>query len=91
LLDGKAYYRDLFIDKTIDNPDQRIQQDIDIFTANAGGTPNVGYTWLTTTNLSIPITWTTNLQSTLDGSGAFSNSIPISTTTPARFFRLRMP
>ena len=40
-LDGKAYYRDLFIDKTIDNPDQRIQQDIDIFTANAGGTPNV--------------------------------------------------
>ncbi len=40
-LDGKAYYRDLFIDKTIDNPDQRIQQDIDIFTANAGGTPNI--------------------------------------------------
>jgi putative ATP-binding cassette transporter len=39
-LDGKAYYRDLFIDKTIDNPDQRIQQDIDIFTTNAGGTPN---------------------------------------------------
>ena len=39
-LDGKAYYRDLFIDNTIDNPDQRIQQDIDIFTANAGGTPN---------------------------------------------------
>ncbi len=40
-LDGKAYYRDLFIDNTIDNPDQRIQQDIDIFTTNAGGTPNV--------------------------------------------------
>ncbi|MCV7377334.1 multidrug ABC transporter ATP-binding protein [Mycobacterium alsense] len=40
-LDGRAYYRDLFIDKTIDNPDQRIQQDIDIFTANAGGTPNI--------------------------------------------------
>ncbi|WP_025737083.1 ABC transporter ATP-binding protein/permease [Mycobacterium genavense] len=39
-LAGKAYYRDLFIDHTIDNPDQRIQQDIDIFTANAGGTPN---------------------------------------------------
>ncbi len=39
-LDGKAYYRDLFIDNTIDNPDQRIQQDVDIFTANAGGTPN---------------------------------------------------
>ncbi|MEE6177453.1 ABC transporter ATP-binding protein/permease [Mycobacterium sp. 050134] len=39
-LEGRAYYRDLFIDNTIDNPDQRIQQDIDIFTANAGGTPN---------------------------------------------------
>ncbi|OBI11178.1 multidrug ABC transporter ATP-binding protein [Mycobacterium sp. E2462] len=40
-LGGRAYYRDLFIDNTIDNPDQRIQQDIDIFTANAGGTPNI--------------------------------------------------
>jgi putative ATP-binding cassette transporter len=40
-LGGRAYYRDLFIDNTIDNPDQRIQQDVDIFTANAGGTPNV--------------------------------------------------
>src|SRR5262249_40828591 len=43
-LDGKAYYRDRFIDNTIDNPDQRIQQDVDIFTAGAsgtGGTPNV--------------------------------------------------
>ncbi|MGO9385859.1 MAG: ABC transporter ATP-binding protein/permease [Mycobacterium sp.] len=40
-LNGRAYYRDLFIDNTIDNPDQRIQQDIDIFTANAGGTPNI--------------------------------------------------
>jgi vitamin B12/bleomycin/antimicrobial peptide transport system ATP-binding/permease protein len=39
-LDGRAYYRDLFIDNTIDNPDQRIQQDVDIFTANAGSTPN---------------------------------------------------
>jgi putative ATP-binding cassette transporter len=40
-LDGKAYYRDLFIDNTIDNPDQRIQQDVDIFTAGVGSTPNV--------------------------------------------------
>ncbi|MDT5349282.1 MAG: vitamin B12/bleomycin/antimicrobial peptide transport system ATP-binding/permease protein, partial [Mycobacterium sp.] len=40
-LDGKAYYRDLFIDEPIDNPDQRIQQDIDILTAGAGGTPNI--------------------------------------------------
>ncbi|BBX44869.1 vitamin B12 ABC transporter ATP-binding protein BacA [Mycobacterium cookii] len=40
-LAGRAYYRDLFIDHTIDNPDQRIQQDIDIFTTGAGGTPNI--------------------------------------------------
>ena len=40
-LAGRAYYRDLFIDNTIDNPDQRIQQDVDIFTTGAGGTPNI--------------------------------------------------
>ena len=39
-LDGKAYYRARFIDDTIDNPDQRIQYDIDIFTAGVGPTPN---------------------------------------------------
>src|SRR5271163_4577672 len=44
-LEGRAYYRARFIDATIDNPDQRIQQDIDIFTAGTGGAanhPNVG-------------------------------------------------
>ena len=40
-LAGKAYYRDLFIDATIDNPDQRIQQDVDIFTTGVDGSPNV--------------------------------------------------
>jgi putative ATP-binding cassette transporter len=39
-LDDKAYYRGRFIDETIDNPDQRIQYDIDIFTAGVGGLPN---------------------------------------------------
>ncbi len=39
-LDGKAYYRSRFIDDTIDNPDQRIQQDVDIFTAGVGPLPN---------------------------------------------------
>ena len=42
-LDGKAYYRARFIDDTIDNPDQRIQSDIDIFTALYGPIPNVPY------------------------------------------------
>jgi putative ATP-binding cassette transporter len=40
-LEGRAYYRGRFIDGTIDNPDQRIQQDIDVLTANVGATPNV--------------------------------------------------
>ena len=39
-LHGKAYYRSRFIDDTIDNPDQRIQADIDIFTTNIGPLPN---------------------------------------------------
>ena len=39
-LDGQAYYRGRFIDDTIDNPDQRIQQDIDTFTAGSGDVTN---------------------------------------------------
>lgn len=39
-LDGKAFYRSRFIDATIDNPDQRIQADIDIFTTCGGPLPN---------------------------------------------------
>ncbi len=44
-LDGDAYYKGRFIDGPIDNADQRIQQDIDIFTTGTGpetNTPNVG-------------------------------------------------
>jgi putative ATP-binding cassette transporter len=44
-LDGNAHYRGRFIDEPIDNPDQRIQQDIDIFTTGTGpetNTPTVG-------------------------------------------------
>jgi hypothetical protein len=56
-----------------------------------GGTPNSGYTWLVTTNLSAPINWTTNSTGVLDGTGAFSNAIPITAIPSARFFKLRMP
>ena len=44
-LDGDAFYRGRFIDRPIDNADQRIQQDIDIFTTGTGpetNTPTVG-------------------------------------------------
>jgi vitamin B12/bleomycin/antimicrobial peptide transport system ATP-binding/permease protein len=40
-LDGRAYYRGRFIDKMTDNPDQRIQQDIDAFTAGVGSSANI--------------------------------------------------
>ena len=40
-LTGRAYYRARFTEPTIDNPDQRIQQDIDVFTTGVGTGPNV--------------------------------------------------
>jgi putative ATP-binding cassette transporter len=39
-LDGEAFYRGRFLDRPIDNPDQRIQIDIDSFTAGTGLGPN---------------------------------------------------
>ena len=39
-LSDHAYYRNRFTDSDTDNPDQRIQQDVDVFTTGAGGTPN---------------------------------------------------
>ncbi|TXI41730.1 MAG: ABC transporter ATP-binding protein/permease [Mycobacterium sp.] len=40
-LDDEAFYRGRFLDAPIDNPDQRIQLDIDSFTAFTGQGPNV--------------------------------------------------
>jgi hypothetical protein len=57
-----------------------------------GGTPNRGYSLLTSTNLLTPVTsWTVSASGVLDGAGAFSNAIPFSATNPSSFFRLRMP
>jgi hypothetical protein len=56
----------------------------------SGGIPGAGYTWLQATNLTPPVLWTTNLVGALDGTGSFSNAIPV-VAEPARFFRLRMP
>jgi vitamin B12/bleomycin/antimicrobial peptide transport system ATP-binding/permease protein len=39
-LDDYAYFRSQFSRRLIDNPDQRIQQDIDIVTAGVGAEPN---------------------------------------------------
>jgi vitamin B12/bleomycin/antimicrobial peptide transport system ATP-binding/permease protein len=46
-LGGDAYYKGRFIDRPIDNPDQRIQQDIDVFTTVVGpqaNNPSIGTT-----------------------------------------------
>ena len=39
-LTGRAYYRARFTDTDTDNPDQRIQQDVDVFTTGVGASPN---------------------------------------------------
>ena len=39
-LDGDAYYRGRFLDQPIDNADQRIQHDIDVFTTGTGPETN---------------------------------------------------
>jgi autotransporter-associated beta strand protein len=58
----------------------------------SGGTANAGYTWLTSTNVAAPIaSWTTNTTGNFDGSGNFSNAIPVTPSIPAKFFRLRTP
>lgn len=39
-LGDRAYYRAQFAGRPIDNPDQRIQQDVDVFTTGVGGDTN---------------------------------------------------
>ncbi|WP_293354929.1 ABC transporter ATP-binding protein/permease [Mycolicibacterium sp.] len=50
-LDGESFYRGRFIDNPVDNPDQRIQLDIDAFTACTGTGPNTPTVGTTTTLL----------------------------------------
>lgn len=62
-----------------------------LIVTGSGGLPiNAAYDWLSTTNLNPPIHWMTNLTGNLDGTGAFSNSIPINPAQPAAFFQLKM-
>ena len=50
-LGDEAYYRGRFIDDPIDNPDQRIQADIDAFTTCIGAEPNTPTVGTSTTLL----------------------------------------
>ena len=66
--------------------------DGNLILTGSGGVAGTGYTWLTSTNVAAPAAaWTTNNTGTFDSAGAFSNTIPVSTTEPVRFFRLRTP
>ena len=55
----------------------------------SGWNPGSGYTWLSTTNLAIPM-WATNTTGTFSATGTFTNSFAV-TNPPAQFFRLRSP
>lgn len=73
-----------------------------LIVSGTGGTAHAPYTLLTTTNLLTPVAdWTplnmgsdgngqTITTGELNGSGAFSNAIPVSATTPASFFMVKM-
>jgi hypothetical protein len=63
-----------------------------LIVTGTGGTHNIGYTWLTATNLLTPFTnWTVAATGTLNSSGGFSNSLPVNVTNPAAFYRLWVP
>ena len=69
-----------------------VSSDGNLILTGSGWTAGAGYVWLTSTNVATPVAlWTTNMTGNFDGSGNFSNAIPVSTSTPAEFFRLRMP
>jgi len=54
------------------------------------GAPNTGYTLLSSTNVTLPLSqWTTNATGTFGSGGTSSNAIPLDSTN--RFFLLRQP
>lgn len=56
------------------------------------GPPGVGYTVLSSTNLAVSFAlWVTNTTGSFDGTGAFSNSIPVDPTILNDFFLLCVP
>ena len=69
-LDGRAYYRGRFIDKTIDNPDQRIQADVDVFTALSGPQPNTPHQ---TSNGTLPFGAISSIVSVISFTGILWN------------------
>lgn len=61
-----------------------------VFTAT-NGVPGGGWTLLTTTNLTPPVVWSTNLTGTFDGQGNVTLTNGILSTESARYFLFRAP
>jgi hypothetical protein len=62
------------------------------FVLTGGGTPGDTYSILVSTNVGAPLSeWKTNAVGTVNSGGAWTNTIPLSTSEPKRFFRLKMP
>jgi fibronectin-binding autotransporter adhesin len=60
--------------------------------SGVGGSANVSYRILTSTNLAAPLgTWVPVLTNSFNGSGAFSSSVPVKYATPDGFFILVTP
>lgn len=57
-----------------------------------GGTPNGSYSVLSSTNVAAPLSeWIVSASGTFDGTGAYSNAIPVNASEPRRFYQLRIP
>ena len=62
------------------------------FVLTGGGTAGDSYSILVSTNIAAPLAeWKTNAVGVVNSSGSWSNAIPLSTSEPKRFFRLKMP
>jgi hypothetical protein len=60
--------------------------------SGTGGTPNAGYSVLTTTNITTPLSsWALLSTGSFDGSGAFSVTNAISSGVAQSFYTIRMP
>jgi len=60
--------------------------------SGTGGQAGAGYTVLSTTNVALPLAdWTTNSTGTFDGSGNFSNGVPVNVSQPTEFLLIRVP
>jgi autotransporter-associated beta strand protein len=88
-VDGTIRVTGVFVPPTVNPP---VFSGGKLIMTGTGGTPGNGYTWLTATNITTPTAqWTTNTTGTFDGTGAFSNALPVNVSEPARFYRIRVP